>query len=99
MERSQSIARTGIAIDSNTQTFSLITHIMVYIVSAKNGCTYTLDPDHNAVLYYAPLLSDGNMETAFSAYAEVEWEHLEDDVLTEADRCYHLLKGDIDCRV
>mgnify|MGYP003338861700 CR=1 FL=1 len=48
---------------------------MVFLVSSKNGCTYTLDPDHNAVLYYAPLLSDGNMETAFSAYAEVEWDH------------------------
>ena len=72
---------------------------MVYLVSSKNGCTYTLDPEHNAVLYYAPLLSDGNMETAFSAYAEVEWDELDDDVLTEADRCFHLLKGDIDCRV
>ena len=68
---------------------------MVYIVSAKNGCTYTLDPDHNAVLYYAPLLSDGNTETAFSAYAEVEWDELDDDVLTEADRCLKLLIAEI----
>tara|TARA_B100002019_G_C21211634_1_gene569771 strand:+ start:913 stop:1122 length:210 start_codon:yes stop_codon:yes gene_type:complete len=67
---------------------------MVYIISQKNGCTYTLDPDHHAVLYYAPLLSDGNMETAFNAYAEVEWEHLDDDVLEEADRCDKLLKAE-----
>ena len=72
---------------------------MIYIVSSINGCSYTLDPDHNAVLYYAPLLSDGSYETAFSAYAEVDWDMLDDDVLTEADRCFHLLKGEIDCRV
>ena len=72
---------------------------MIYIVSSINGCSYTLDPDHNAVLYYAPILSDGTCETAFSAYAEVEWDMLDDDVLTEADRCFHLLKGDVDCRV
>ena len=64
---------------------------MVIIVSSKNGCTYTLDPVHNAVLYYAPLLSDGSYETAFSAYAEVEWDELDEDVLEEADRCYSLL--------
>ena len=68
---------------------------MVFLISSVNGCTYTLDPDHNAVLYYAPLLADGTYETAFSAYGEVEWEHLEDDVLAEADRCYSLLKGEV----
>ena len=68
---------------------------MVYLVSSKNGCTYTLDPDSSAVLYYAPLLSDGTYETAFSAYAEVEWDELDDDVLTEADRCLKLLKAEI----
>jgi len=72
---------------------------MVFIISQTNGCTYTLDPDHNAVLYYAPLLSDGSYETAFSAYAEVEWDMLDDNTLTEADRCDKLLKGDVDCRV
>ena len=67
---------------------------MVFLTSAKNGCTYTLGYDNNAVLYYAPLLSDGTYETAFSAYAEVEWDELDDDVLTEADRCYSLLKAE-----
>ena len=69
---------------------------MVFLTSAKNGCTYTLDPDNGAVLYYAPLLSDGTYETAFSAYAEVEWEHLEDDAWYESDRCLALLKADFD---
>ena len=65
---------------------------MTFIQSAKNGCTYTLDPDHGVVLYYAPLLADGSYETAFSAYAEVEWDLLDPDVLHEADRCYALLR-------
>ena len=69
---------------------------MVFLNSFVNGCTYTLGYDNNAVLYYAPLLSDGTYETAFSAYAEVEWEHLEDDAWDEADRCLALLKADID---
>ena len=68
---------------------------MVFLTSSKNGCTYTLGYDSNAVLYYAPLLSDGTYETAFSAYAEVEWEHLEDDAWDEADRCLKLLQADI----
>ena len=55
---------------------------MVFVTSSKNH-TYTLGYDSDAVLYYAPLLSDGTYETAFSAYAEVEWEHLEDDVWDE----------------
>lgn len=69
---------------------------MVFMISEKNGCTYTLDPDHGAVLHYAPLLIDGTYETAFSAYAEVEWDELDDNVLEEADRCYKLLKADDD---
>jgi hypothetical protein len=69
---------------------------MVYLISQSNGCTYTLDPDHSRVLYYAPLLSDGTCETAFSAYAEVEWDELDEDVLNEADRCYHLLMSEFD---
>ena len=68
---------------------------MVFLISTLNGCTYTLDPDFNSVLYYAPLLADGTYETAFSAYCEVEWDELDDDVLTEADRCYSLLKADV----
>ena len=69
---------------------------MVLIVSSKNGCTYTLDLVHNAVLYYAPLLSDGNYETAFSAYAEVEWDELDEENVTEADRCCKMLKAEIE---
>ena len=52
---------------------------MVFIVSSLNSCTYTLDPVNNAVLYHAPLLSDGSYETAFSAYAEVEWDKLDEE--------------------
>ncbi len=69
---------------------------MIILYSQVNGCTYTLDPDHSAVLYYHPLLSDGTCETVFSAYAEVEWDELDDEALTEADRCYKLLKADIE---
>ena len=68
---------------------------MVFLISQTNGCTYTLDPVHDRVLYYSPLLADGTYETAFSAYAEVEWDELDEDVLTEADRCYQLLKADL----
>lgn len=66
---------------------------MVLIVSSKNGCTYTLD---NAVLYYHPLNSDGSYETAFSAYAEVEWDELDEENVTEADRCCKMLKAEIE---
>jgi len=69
---------------------------MVLIVSSKNGCTYTLDPVNNAVLYQAPLLSDGTYETAFSAYAEVEWDELDEENVTEADRCCKMLKAEIE---
>jgi len=69
---------------------------MVLIVSSKNGCTYTLDPVHNAVLYYAPLLSDGNYETAFNAYEVVEWDELDEENVTEADRCCKMLKAEIE---
>jgi hypothetical protein len=69
---------------------------MVLIVSSKNSCTYTLDPVHNAVLYHAPLLSDGSYETAFSSYAEVEWDELDEENVTEADRCCKMLKAEIE---
>ena len=69
---------------------------MVLIVSSKNGCTYTLDPVHNAVLYHAPLLSDGNYETAFSEYEVVEWDKLDEENVTEADRCCKMLKAEIE---
>ena len=68
---------------------------MVFLISSVNGCTYTLDPDYSTVLYYHPLYSDGTYETSFSSYAEVEWDMLDDDVLTEADRCYKLLKAEL----
>ena len=69
---------------------------MVIIVSSKNGCTYTLDPVHNAVLYYHPLNSDGSYETSFSAYAEVEWDELDEENVIEADRCVKMLKAEIE---
>jgi len=72
---------------------------MIYIVSQVNGCSYTLDPEHQVVLYYHPIYSDGSCETNFDAYAEVEWDELDEDVLEEADRCLNLLKGNTHCRV
>ena len=69
---------------------------MVIIVSSKNGCTYTLDPEHHAVLYYHPLNSDGSYETSFSAYAEVEWDELDEENVIEADRCVKMLKAEIE---
>ena len=44
---------------------------------------------------YHPLYSDGTYETNRGAYEYVEWDELDDDVLTEADRCDKLLKADI----
>lgn len=64
---------------------------MVFLISSKNGCTYTLDPNNQRVLMYAPLLSDGTYETTYSAYDWVEWDRLDDDVLQEAERCHKLL--------
>jgi hypothetical protein len=67
---------------------------MVFAISQINSCTYTLDPDNNRVLMYAPLLSDGSYETTYSAYDWVEWDRLDDDVLEEADRIHKLLLAD-----
>ena len=44
---------------------------------------------------YHPLYSDGTYETNRGAYEYVEWDELDDDVLTEADRCYSLLKAEV----
>ena len=44
---------------------------------------------------YHPLYADGNYETNRGAYADVEWDELDDDVLEEADRCYALLKQEV----
>jgi hypothetical protein len=70
---------------------------MVFIISQKNGCTYTLDPECGEDLMYAPLLEDGSYETTYSAYAFVEWEEIQgdDDIVTEAARCHRLLLADV----
>lgn len=58
--------------------------------STQNGCSYTLWK--NSVLYYHPINSNGTLEAHFYKYAEVEWDELDPDELTEADRCYDLLR-------
>jgi len=68
---------------------------MTFIKSTKNGCTYTLDGNHHTILMYHPLFADGNYETNRGAYADVEWDELDDDVLEEADRCYALLRQEV----
>ncbi len=65
---------------------------MTFIKSTKNGCTYTLDGNHQIVLMYHPLFMNGDMETNRAAYEYVEWDELDDDVYEEADRCYQLLR-------
>jgi len=67
---------------------------MIFAISELNGCTYTLDPDNNRVLMYAPLLSDGSYETTYSAYDWVEWDELDENELHEADRIHKLLLAD-----
>ena len=44
---------------------------------------------------YHPLYANGDYETNRGAYADVEWDQLDDDVLEEADRCYNLLKAEV----
>ena len=82
-------------LNSSILTFTLIS-IMVIIVSSKNGCTYTLDPEHHEVLYYHPLNSDGSYETTFSSYSEVEWDQLDEENVIEANRCVKMLKAEIE---
>ena len=65
---------------------------MTFIRSEKNGCTYTLDDNNGVVLMYHPIYANGDIETNRGAYADVEWDELDDDALDEADRCYSLLK-------
>ena len=69
---------------------------MIFIRSEKNGCTYTLNPDNNVDLMYAPMYADGSIETTYSGYNEVEWDMIEDelDVVEEAARCHQLLLED-----
>ena len=68
---------------------------MVFAISQLNNCTYTLDPNNQRVLMYAPLLSDGSYETTYSAYDWVEWDRLDDDILEEADRIHKLLLAEV----
>jgi hypothetical protein len=68
---------------------------MVFAISKLNNCTYKLDANNQQVLMYAPLLSDGSYETAGAAYDWVEWDHLEGDILEEADRIHKLLLADV----
>jgi hypothetical protein len=72
---------------------------MVFMISQKNGCTYTLDPECGEDLMYAPLLSDGSYETTLGAYDFVEWESFDPftdrDILEEAARCHRLLLADV----
>ena len=44
---------------------------------------------------YHPLYSDGSYETNRGAYADVEWDELDDEVLVEADRCHKLLLAEV----
>ena len=67
---------------------------MRFMISEKNGCTYTLDGNNGVCLMYHPLYADGRYETNRGAYDWVEWDQLDDDVLEEADRCYKLLRDD-----
>jgi hypothetical protein len=68
---------------------------MIFLISELNGCTYTLDPDNNRVLMYAPIYADGSYETTYSAYDYVEWDLIEEDVFAEADRCHKLLLAEV----
>lgn len=68
---------------------------MVFMISELNHCTYTLDPDNDRVLMYAPLLSDGSYETTYSAYDWVEWDMLDENTFHEANRCHKLLLAEL----
>lgn len=72
---------------------------MVFLISQKNGCTYTLDVECGEDLMYAPLLPDGSIETTLGAYDFVEWESFDvfndRDILEEAARCHKLLLADM----
>lgn len=64
---------------------------MTFIISEKNGCTYTLDGNNGVCLMYHPLFDNGDYETNRAAYDWVEWDRLDEDTLVEAERCYKLL--------
>ena len=52
---------------------------MVFLISQTNGCTYTLDGNHQTLLMYHPLYEDGSYETNRGAYEYVEWDELRDN--------------------
>jgi len=64
---------------------------MITFISELHGCSYTLWRD--CVLLFHPLYSDGTVEQNEDAYAEVEWEFLEDHEITECDRVYDILRA------
>ena len=66
---------------------------MNIITSETLGCSYTLLL--GAVLMYHPLYNNGTVETNPDAYAEVEWEYLEDESITECERVLALLKAGV----
>lgn len=68
---------------------------MTFIFSKINDVVYTLDGNHQRVLMYHPLLSDGSVESNRGAYEYVEWDELDDDTLSEADRCHKLLLAEV----
>ena len=68
---------------------------MVFIHSKANQLVYTLDGNHQRVLMYHPLLSDGSVESNRGAYEYVEWDELDDEELVEADRCHKLLLAEV----
>ena len=65
---------------------------MIFCFSNVNGCTYTLSPDDDSLMY-APMYADDSYETTLSAYDYVDWDCIEDDhnCITEAKRCQELL--------
>ena len=64
---------------------------MITFISEKHGSSYTLWRE--CVLLQHPLYSDGSVETNEDAYAEVEWEYLEDDEIIECERVLGILKA------
>ena len=67
---------------------------MRFMISEKNGCTYTLDGNNGTCLMYHPLYADGTYETNRGAYDLVEWDCLAEDAYDEAEACYALLRVD-----
>jgi hypothetical protein len=69
---------------------------MVYLISEKNGCTYTLDPEDQKDLMYAPIWPETPYETSYSAYRTIRWDLIwNEDYIDEAERCHKLLLADV----